>query len=144
MSLRHPIHIMCHNILRFNTGWRRLIGCLKLQVIFRKRATNYGALLRKMTYKDKAFRGYCTFDPNRHNGLCCSELQCVFPASNLSSKPCQMAQHPLQRHNTLQHTATLCNTVQHIQNCTGNSRKLLKNSCIHSRNSGVSRDSGEV
>jgi len=31
-----------------------LIGCLKLQVIFRKRATNYGALLRKMTYKDKA------------------------------------------------------------------------------------------
>jgi len=36
------------------TGWRRLIGCLKLQVIFRKRATNYRALLRKMTYKDKA------------------------------------------------------------------------------------------
>jgi len=36
------------------TGWRRLIGCLKLQVIFRKRATNYKFLLRKMTYKDKA------------------------------------------------------------------------------------------
>ena len=36
------------------TGWRRLIGCLKLQVIFRKRATNYRALLRKMTYEDKA------------------------------------------------------------------------------------------
>jgi len=36
------------------TGWRRLIGCLKLQVIFCKRATNYRALLRKMTYKDKA------------------------------------------------------------------------------------------
>jgi len=36
------------------TGWRRLIGCLKLQVIFRKRATNYSALLRKMTYEDKA------------------------------------------------------------------------------------------
>ena len=34
-------------------GWRRPIGCLKLQVIFRKRATNYWALLRKMTYKDK-------------------------------------------------------------------------------------------
>ena len=28
--------------------------CLKLQVIFRKRATNYRALLRKMTYEDKA------------------------------------------------------------------------------------------
>ena len=36
------------------TGWRRHIGCLKLQVIFRKRATNHKALLQKMTYKDKA------------------------------------------------------------------------------------------
>ena len=36
------------------TGWRRRIGCLTLQVIFRKRATNYRALLRKITYKDKA------------------------------------------------------------------------------------------
>ena len=36
------------------TGWRRPIGCLKLQVIFRKRATNDRALLRKMTCKDKA------------------------------------------------------------------------------------------
>jgi len=35
------------------TGWRRPIGCLKLQVIFRKRATNYRELLREMTYKDK-------------------------------------------------------------------------------------------
>jgi len=36
------------------TGWRRPIGCLKLQVILRKRATNYRAHLRKMTYEDKA------------------------------------------------------------------------------------------
>jgi len=36
------------------TGWRRLIGCLKLQVISRKRATNYRALLPKMTYEDEA------------------------------------------------------------------------------------------
>ena len=35
-------------------GWRRPIRCLKLQVIFRKRATNYRALLRKITYEDKA------------------------------------------------------------------------------------------
>jgi len=35
------------------TGWRRLIGSPKLQVIFHKRATKYRALLRKMTYKDK-------------------------------------------------------------------------------------------
>jgi len=37
-----------------STGWRRLIGRLKLQVIFRKRATNYRAVLRKMTYEDMA------------------------------------------------------------------------------------------
>ena len=30
-----------------NTGWRRCIGCLKLQIVFRKRATNYRAFLRK-------------------------------------------------------------------------------------------------
>ena len=41
-----------------NTGWRRLIGCLKLQVIFRKRAINYRVLLRKMTYEDKASYGF--------------------------------------------------------------------------------------
>ena len=37
-----------------NTGWWRPIGCLKSQVIYRTRATTYRALLRKMTYKDKA------------------------------------------------------------------------------------------
>jgi len=36
------------------TGWRRRIRCLKLQVFPRKRATNYRALLRKMTCEDKA------------------------------------------------------------------------------------------
>ena len=34
--------------------WRRLVGCLELQVIFRKRANDYRALLRKMARKDKA------------------------------------------------------------------------------------------
>ena len=43
------------SLLNFHdTGWRRLIGCLKSQVIVCKRATNYRALLQKMTYKDKA------------------------------------------------------------------------------------------
>jgi len=36
------------------TGWQRSIGCLKLQVILRKRTTNYRALSREMIYKDKA------------------------------------------------------------------------------------------
>jgi len=35
-----------------DTGWPRLIGSPKLQVIFRKRATNYRALLWK-AYEDK-------------------------------------------------------------------------------------------
>ena len=39
--------------LYIDTGWRRLIGSPKLQIIFHKRATKYRALLRKMTYKDK-------------------------------------------------------------------------------------------
>jgi len=43
---------MCRGAL--GTGWRRLIGCRKLQVIFCKRATNYRALLRKMPYENKA------------------------------------------------------------------------------------------
>jgi len=47
------------------TGWRRPIGCLKLQVIFHKKATNYRALLRKMTYEDKASCGSST--PCRSN-----------------------------------------------------------------------------
>jgi len=39
---------------KVSLGWRRLVGCLKLRVIFSKRATNYRALLRKMIYEDKA------------------------------------------------------------------------------------------
>ena len=40
-----------------HTGWRRTTACLELHVIFHKRATNYRALLRKMTCKDKALYG---------------------------------------------------------------------------------------
>jgi len=43
-----------HECVTYCRGWRRCIGCLKMQVIFRKRATNYRALLRKMTYEDQA------------------------------------------------------------------------------------------
>jgi len=43
-----------------HTKWPRPVGCLKLQVIFRQRATKYRALLRKMTYKDKASHGSST------------------------------------------------------------------------------------
>ena len=39
------------------TGWRRPVGYLTLQVIFRKRTNNHRALLQKMTYKDEASYG---------------------------------------------------------------------------------------
>jgi len=42
---------------KMGTGWRNPIVPLKLQVIFRKRATNYKALLQKMTYEDKTCYG---------------------------------------------------------------------------------------
>jgi len=48
------IYVCTYRALYIYTGWRRRRGCLKLQVIFRKRATNYRALLRKITYRDKA------------------------------------------------------------------------------------------
>ena len=62
MGLRHPVlydafvYISHTSVYTYNlsTGWRRCIRCLKLQVSFHKSATNYRALLRKMTYKDKA------------------------------------------------------------------------------------------
>jgi len=53
MGLRHSVLLIAIS----STEWRRPIGCLKLQVIFRKRATNYRALLRKMTCKDTASYG---------------------------------------------------------------------------------------
>jgi len=36
-------HMLAADLAR-DTGWRRRIGCLKFQVIFRKRATNYVVL----------------------------------------------------------------------------------------------------
>ena len=51
------VGLMLSQLSPFTTVWRRPIGCPKLQVIFRKRATNHRALLQKMTYKYKASYG---------------------------------------------------------------------------------------
>jgi len=50
------------------TGWRRLIGSPKLEIIFHKRATKYRSLLQKMTYKDKG--SYESSPPCIHTELC--------------------------------------------------------------------------
>jgi len=42
------LHVFTSMCVCVDTRWRRLTGCLKLQVFSRKRANNYRALLRKM------------------------------------------------------------------------------------------------
>jgi len=54
----HGRSCVCVCTHKVDTGWRRLIGSPSLQVIFHKRATNYRALWRKVTYEDKA-----SYDP---------------------------------------------------------------------------------
>ena len=52
-TLQHtapPCTVLLHHA---TTGWRKLIGSPKLQIIFHKRATKYRSLLQKMTYKHK-------------------------------------------------------------------------------------------
>ena len=51
-----PVTFIC-------TGRQRPLRCLKLQIIFHKRAINYRALLRKITYKDTA--SYASSPPYR-------------------------------------------------------------------------------
>ena len=54
------------------TGWRRLIGSPKLQIIFHKRATTYRSLFRKMTYKDRASYGSsppCTLQGDAYGAI---------------------------------------------------------------------------
>jgi len=65
----------------FDTGWQRPIGCLTLQVIFRKRATNYRLLLQKITYKDKASYGS---SPLCIIQTCCSLTHTISSTHSLS------------------------------------------------------------
>jgi len=69
------IHTVCElNLYKrtyaymYITGWQRLIGSPKLQIIFHKRATKYRSLLQKMTYKDKG--SYETSPP-------CNKCRCM-------------------------------------------------------------------
>ena len=70
----------------YDTGWRECIGCLKLQVCFRKRATNFRGLDPKMTYKDKA--SYVVTPP-------CSTRE---RSNQSTSYPCQTRRTPFQRY----------------------------------------------
>jgi len=71
------------------TGWRRLIGSPKLQIIFHKRATKYRSLLRKMTYQDEG--SYESSPPCTHDILCvhsctlCSAIIYIFNCMQYST-----------------------------------------------------------
>ena len=53
MKETSPYKNLKHRDAVYLTGWRRLIGSSKLQIIFHKRFVKYKSLLRKMTYKDQ-------------------------------------------------------------------------------------------
>ena len=42
------------NAFNLRTGWPKCIGCLKVAGLFSQKSLLYGALLREMTYKNKA------------------------------------------------------------------------------------------
>ena len=126
----------------WHTGWRRLVGSPKLQVIFYKRATKFRSLLRKMTCKDKG--SYESSPPCTHICvyvcvcMCVCVCVCVCAktrATNIQRqyvhdsflcvpRQCQdigaanvFANMRMTRAQqmSLQHTATHCNTLQHMR-----------------------------
>jgi len=52
--VRYMNYTRSNCICILHTGWRRPIGCLISWITFHKSATKYRALLRKMTYQNKA------------------------------------------------------------------------------------------
>jgi len=89
------------------TGWRSLIGCLKLQVIFRKRATSYRALLREMTKEDKPFYD---FTPP------CRAVHCAI--MHVRAIHCARSHANIVTNcNTPYHTAQHCTTLQLLHMC---------------------------
>jgi len=67
-----------HDSFMCGTGWRRLIGSRKLQIIFHKRATKYRSLLRKMTYEDKGSYESSPPGRQRRDGFACvTWLMCL-------------------------------------------------------------------
>jgi len=120
------------------TGWPRPIGCLKLQVVFRKRATEYWAQLQKMTYKHEASydsmppcmrdlgireifiheREEHIYERDEHMSTAthCNPLEYLPNFAGLK-RTVNTLQHTATHCNTLQHTATHCNTPAQCRSC---------------------------
>ena len=133
-------HTLCvrSRDLTDDTGWRGVIGCLNLHVIFRKRATNYRAVLRETTYEDQAHYDStppCTYSLCKHAygvaimsrlpgiiGLFCKR---TLRKRLYSAKETYNLKEPTNRSHpifqlryathctTLQHTATYCIALHH-------------------------------
>jgi len=97
-TLQHPSKL-CHTLHHTRYRVAKTHRMPYLQVISRKRATNYRAHLRKIKYKDKA-----SFD---------STPPCMSLASTIDMRHSHELQQSATLGNTLQHSATLGNTVQH-------------------------------
>jgi len=67
--------LICQSLASSYTGWRRPVGCFKLQVIFHKGATNYRALWQKMTSRAVARRTAPRL--LRHQGYSDGAWQCT-------------------------------------------------------------------
>ena len=100
------------------TGWRKPIGYLKLQVIFRKITTNYMALLLKIIYEDTA--SYGSLPPCIVKCVCCSVLQCVAVCCSVlqcvARNACALSFFvPLS--SVLQCVAVCCSVLQYVAVC---------------------------
>ena len=97
-TLQHPSKL-CHTLHHTRYRVAKTHRMPYLQVISRKRATNYRAHLRKIKYKDKA-----SFD---------SMPPCMSLASTIDMRHSHALQQSATLCNTLNSTATHCNTLQH-------------------------------
>jgi len=148
-----------------NTEWRRPIGCLKLQVIFRKRATNYKALLRKILLcvflhvvlylviwecgicKTQERSTRTKYNTQEHVRRTTWKDTHSTPYTSLRNARCEahelaylstgyMHQTTEQYCDTLQHTATHCNTLQQCvasDNRAVQERSAIQNSTCNRR-----------
>ena len=96
----HTKHVT--NFVMQHIGWRRSIGSPKVQVRIRKRATKCRALLRKMTYEDKAsyefLPPYITHNAphiGQHTLRLCHPIYVVFATLYSSLPPYICLCHPI-------------------------------------------------
>jgi len=102
---RYSWNVTPAHTLALATGWQKLVGCLELLVIFGKRATNYRALLRKMTYKIRHSMTLC------HPVSYKDSINGLFGRILRSSTHCNTTSWKTTHCNALQYTATHCNKL---------------------------------